>query len=356
MREASRPFVPVSDDSLPVAQRPANPYKPGFLTKRWQSNLVKFSIWLVLSLGIIFTGLGRIISDLAYERGYPYSFLIWGGFAVLIYILYSAITFYFDWKLDNNQAYEHGIHNLPPVSVIGRWARTTFVDTLGFFFVAIYILAMYYLPVLINSDLAPGDHVSSNWWIASGIYSIFLIPVFFQVRKAFLTIIGFNVRRILVSSKQASMGLALILSVINFGLLFGMWIILNSLRLLTYPGWVGFSLLFTLIWVVIFVLMMIGQLKAKEVQISVAFMLLLVIAVTWITFYLYGWLATDNLLLIEPLGLKIGIPVNMLFFISVAVLAPIMILELLGVFQTTNISDDKVQRSTSSARDMASSP
>lgn len=329
--ENYKPHVTTVNDTIPESARPEMPYKPGFLTKKWQQNLVKFGIWLVLSVIILFTGLGRILSDLAYERGYPYSILIWGGFSILVYLLYSIITFFVDWKVENGLAHEHGIHNMPMVSVLGRWARTTFIDSFGFFFIAMYVLTMFFLPVTFNSDLAPGDHASSSWWILSGAISIVLIPIYFLVRRALTTLLGNSVKRVVRSHKPASMGLVIVMAILNFLALFGMWAVFNTLRLLVYPGWVALGLVLTVGWIIIFVLMMVGMLKSREAQFSIAYLIFTVIVTSWIGLYLYGMLGQT----------KDTIIITIAYFTAIAVLLPIMFIELVGGFQINDIGDEK---------------
>ncbi len=332
--EVHKPTNTMVKDITPEASRPDMPYKPGFLNKKWQQNLIKFGIWLVLSLVILFTGLGRILSDLAYERGYPYSFLIWGGFSILVYLLYSIITFFVDWKVENGLAYEHGIHNMPFVSVLGRWARTTFIDTFGYFFIAMYILTMFFLPVIFSPELAPGDHASSNWWILSGAFTVILIPIYFMVRRALLTILGNSVKRVIRSHKPASIVLVITMAILNFLALFGMWAVFNTLRLLVYPGWVALGLIITLGWIVIFVLMMVGQLKSRETQLSIAYLIFTVIITSWIGMYLFGVLSQTSDTII----------VRMVYFTAIAVLFPIMFIEFVGAFQIRDIGDEKTDK------------
>lgn len=332
--EIYKPTNVMVKDITPEASRTEMPYKPGFLTKKWQQNLIKFGIWLVLSLAILFTGLGRILSDLAYERGYPFSFLIWGGFAILVYLLYSIITFFVDWKVENSLAYEHGIHNMPFVSVLGRWARTTFIDSFGFFFIAMYVLTMFFLPITFSPELAPGEHASSNWWILSGALAIILIPIYFLVRKALVTLLGNSVKRVIRSHEPASIVLVITMAILNFLALFGMWTVFNTLRLLVYPGWVALGLVITLGWIIIFVLMMIGQLKSRETQLSIAYLIFTVIITSWIGMYLFGMLGQT----------KDTIIITMAYFAAVAVLIPIMFIEFVGAFQTRDIGDEKTDK------------
>lgn len=328
-------------DTLPEITRQGNEYKSGFLSKKLISSLTKYGIWLVLCLLMFFTGVGRFVADLAYERGYPYTVFTWGGFALLVYLLFCIITFIVDWKLDNDVAHEYGIHNMPPVSVLGRWLRKTFIDSIGFFFISLFILTCYYIPLIYDSSNKLSSSASPNWWIIAGLISIILIPVYFSVRNALITLLNNSVKRVAVETTSTNgTAVAVVFGIINTIIIIAMWYVFSYLRLFVYKpatptlhySWMAFTALITVIWVVLLVMMFAGKLKNRETQFSVAYAIFVSVLTSWIFMLQMGYLAETTLFL----------PIRFAYFIIVAILLTFMIAELVGAFQLTSLQSEKV--------------
>lgn len=322
----------VKIDSLPEITRQSNEYKPGFISKKLMYSLIKYGTWLVLCLLMFFTGLGRYIGDLAYERGYPYTVFTWGGFALLVYIVFSVITFIVDWKLDNNVAHEYGIHNMPPINILGRWLRKTFIDSFGFFFISLFVLTCYYIPLVYNSNLKLSSESSPSWWIVAGLISLILIPVYFSIRNTLITLLNNSIKRVAITKPSAnSTAVSIIFGIINTIIIVVMWIAFSYLRLFQYYSWISFTVLLTLIWVVLFVMMLAGKLKNKETQFSIAYAIFVSVLVSWIFMLQMGYLAETTLFL----------PIRFAYFIIISVLLTLMIMELVGAFQLTSMQSEK---------------
>ena len=323
----------VKIDSLPEITRQGNEYKSGFLSKKLLYSLIKYGAWLVICLLMFFTGLGRFVADLAYERGYPFTVFTWGGFSLLVYLLFSLITFIVDWKLDNNIAHEYGIHNMPPINVLGRWLRKTFIDSFGFFFISLFVLTCYYIPLVYNSSLKLSSTASPNWWIVAGLISLILIPVYFSIRNTLITFLNNSIKRVAITITTANgMVVAVVFGIINIIIIAVMWFVFSYLRFFQYYSWISFTVLITLIWIVLLAMMLAGKLKNREAQFSIAYAIFVSVLVSWIFMLQMGYLAETTLFL----------PIRFAYFIIVAVLLTIMIVELVGAFQLTSIPSEKV--------------
>jgi hypothetical protein len=321
-------------DSLTEVERQPNPYKPGFASMKLTNNLIKYGIWLVICLTMLFTGLGRYIGDLAYERGMDIMIVTWGIFAVLVYFVFNAISFFVDWKLENKIAPEYGIHNMPPISVLGRWIRKTFIDGIGFFFISLFVITCYYLPLVYIKGYKLDASGSANWWIAAGLISLLLIPVYFSIRRALSTILENSVKRVKIPTTSSSgTTVAIVFGIINTILIIVMWWVFSSIRLLDKNyGLQTFCFIITIIWAALFIMMLIGKLKSRESQISVAYMIFVSVLTSWV------FMQTMDFLSETPLFL----PIRFVYFIIVAVLLTIMVIELISIFQSKELASEKL--------------
>ena len=346
MNETETHSVPKTNiDSVPDHSRQPNEYKTGFLKTKLFNNLIKYGIWLLFSLVFLFTPIGRWLGDLAYERGYPYATFIWGGMALLVYLIYSIITFYFDWHLNNTTAYEHGIHSMPSITVFGRWLRKTFVDCFGFFFISLYMLLCFYFPNTyptlygLTETFTQSNGASPSWWVLGTLIAIILIPLYFIVRRALLTLMGNSVKRVVKSSQKHNLVPTIILGAFNIIAIVVMWYIFNRLGFLTYnpenqassSAWFSLSLLITVSWAVLFVLMLIGKLRNRESQINIVYLLGISFFTLWVFFQTMGMLAQSESYVFVRIG----------FFTILAFLVPIILTELISIFNTVTLSDEK---------------
>lgn len=322
----------VKTDSILAVSRQSNEYKPGFISKKLMSGLLKYGIWFVFCLIMLFTGFGRFIADLAYERGMDMMVLTWGGFALLVYMLFSIITFFVDWKLENTTAYAHGVHNMPPISVLGRWLRKTFIDALGFLFISIFVITCYYTPLIYSPGYKLNAGGSANWWILAGVISLVLIPVYFSIRRALSTIMDNTVKRVQIASKANSTNVAFVLGIINIILIIAMWSVFSYLRLFQNYSMITLCVFITLAWIVLLAMMFARKLKSRETQISLAFMILVSVLTSWIFMQSMDLIAET----------KLGLPVRYGFFILVSVLLTIMIIEILSAIQLKTVQNEKV--------------
>lgn len=321
----------IKTDSMFSTSRQPNDYKTGYVSKKLISSLIKYGIWFVLCMIMLFTGFGRFIADLAYERGMDMMVLSWGGFALLVYIIFSIVTFVVDWKLENTIAYDHGVHNMPPISILGRWLRKTFTDAVSFFFISIFVITCYYTPLVYSPGYKLNVGGSANWWIIAGLISLILIPVYFSIKRALGTLLENSVKRVQITSNMSSANVGLIFGIINTILIITMWSVFAYLRFFQYYSMVTLSVFITLAWIILLAMMFSGKLKSRETQISVAFMIFVTV--------LTGWVFMQSMDLIAET--KLGLPVRFGFFILVSILLMIMIIEILSAFQLQKDQNEK---------------
>jgi hypothetical protein len=331
----------VITDNEPVIERQGQDYKPGFLSKKLLYSIMKYGTWLLLSLAILFTGLGTKLSDLARERGYwgnnPSEALIWGGFAVAIYLIYSAITFYFDWKLENDIAPSFGIHSMPPINVIGKWLRKTLIDTFGFFFISMLLLTSYFIPV-IYQNLYPGFKPSINpspsWWIWTAIVSIVLIPLYFPIRRALNLLLGNFITRISTSYNRQNNVPLIILGILNIISNFFMWRAFSYLGMFSDKesgvAFTFFIILITGTWAVFTILSIFGRFVNRQSQIQVVYLIGTSLLTVWYYLYKMGTFNIDYM------------HWRFVFFPIAALLITFMLIELVSIFKVTGMDETRL--------------
>jgi len=150
---------------------------------------LKYLIWGTLILLTLVTGFARYLGDWSISRGYPSDLLAWGGFAFVIYILLSTLTFYLDWMREFTLGIKSGFHAMPWVSVFGRWIRKIFIDGVGFALLCFFMQRMYF-SLKTAGHQGPAGGSAPQWWLLASIIAIIVIPLWFQVRNTLLLLTG----------------------------------------------------------------------------------------------------------------------------------------------------------------------
>jgi hypothetical protein len=192
----------VSAPSFPEVTQEKIPVNPDIVKKSTMLLGLKYAIWAVIILITYVTGLARYIGDWAISMGYPIEFYAWFGFTFAFFVLLSAITSYIDYLRDWVYAVQSGQHSMPLVSVIGRWARKTFLKGVLWGSFTYFLVNIYFQTRAITSSSVEGGDTPVMWLVVVCTLGIVLIPVIMHIFDFLSFILSYSVRQVPKSNER----------------------------------------------------------------------------------------------------------------------------------------------------------
>lgn len=192
----------VSAPSFPEVVQEKKPVNPEIVKKSTMLLGIKYAVWAAIILLTYVTGLARYIGDWAISMGYPIEFYAWFGFTFAFFVLLTAITSYIDYLREWVYAVQSGQHSMPFVSVLGRWARNTFLKGILWSSFSYFLVFVYFQTRAISTSSVEGGETPILWLLVVCLIAVVLLPLVLHVYEFLSFILGYSIRQVPRSNER----------------------------------------------------------------------------------------------------------------------------------------------------------
>lgn len=192
----------VSAPELPEIEQAKKPVDKDLVKKITSLLGMKYAIWAGIILLTYFTGLARYIGDWAITLSYPTEFYAWFGFGFAFFILLTIATSYIDYLREWVYGVASGQHSMPFVSVLGRWARKTFLNAALWGAIGYYLVNIFFMFKTQGNSNVEGGDAPIIWMLAACGFAVILLPVILHIYDFLMFVTGHSIRQVPRSNER----------------------------------------------------------------------------------------------------------------------------------------------------------